>query len=235
MTIDGCLFQSSVPCSMFAVVADAGQSNLENSHLGFAKTFAMIFLMLGPFKVLIPLTALTAGLQHRDQMRMASVSIMYAAIMLLTAGLIARNILESFDISVPVRALAGGLILFLMALRTVLSDTSATAVKLTPLPSLQRAVAINPLAFLIIVTPYGLAALIAFIALSQGNAQVTAAIVLMVIVTMVIDWAAMSYAGPILSHFGTALQIIAVILGVVQTALGLQAIVRSLGRLEGVG
>ena len=57
----------------------------------------------------------------------------------------------------------------------------------------------------------------------------------MVIATLVIDWAAMIYAGPILSHFGTALQIIAVILGVVQTALGLQVIVRSLNLLGIIG
>jgi multiple antibiotic resistance protein len=226
------MLQSPLPVLVVAVLAEPGLGLPDDFHLGLAKTFAMIFLMLGPFKVLIPFTALTAGLQRSDQVRMASFSIIIAAIMLLTAGLIGRNVIENFDISVPVLALTGGLILFLMALRTVLPDPTATAVKLTPPSSFQRAIAINPLAFPTIVTPYGLAALIVFIALSQGNAEVTTAIILMVVLTLIVDWVAMIYAGPILSYFGTALQIMAIILGIVQTALGLQVIVRSLVLLD---
>ena len=163
---------------------------------------------------------------------MASVAVSISAIMLLTAGLIGRQMIENFDISVPVLALAGGLILFLMALRTVLPDSSAAGVALAPPSSFERSVAINPLAFPTIVTPYGLAAIIVFIALSQGNGEATIAIALMVILTLVIDWAAMIYAGPILAYCGTALQVLAIILGIVQTALGLQVIVRSLSLLD---
>jgi multiple antibiotic resistance protein len=212
----------------FAILSDPVSGSLADLKLSFAKTFAMIFLMLGPFKVLIPFTTLTASLPRGDQVRMASVSVTIAGIMLLTAGLIGRHMIDNFDISVPVLALTGGLILFLMALRTVLPDASPGVTGVMPPSSFQRSVAINPIAFPTIVTPYGLAALIVFIALSHGNSEVTLAIILMVIATLAVDWVAMIYAGPILRHIGTALQIIAVVLGIVQTALGLQVIVRSL-------
>jgi multiple antibiotic resistance protein len=215
-----------------AVTTAPDLATLADFHLGVGKTFAMIFLMLGPFKVLIPFTGLTSKLERRDQVRMASVAVSISAIMLLTAGLIGRQMIENFDISVPVLALSGGIILFLMALKTVLPDPSATGVILASPASFQRSAAINPLAFPTIVTPYGLAAVIVFIALSQGNAEATMAIGFMVVLTLAIDWVAMIYAKPILAYFGTALQIMAIILGIVQTALGLQVIVRSLALLD---
>ena len=136
--------------------------------------------------------------------------------------------LENFDISLPVLSLTGGLVLFLMALRTVLADDTAHAAPPAPPPGYARNRAISPLAFPIIVTPYGLAAVIVFISLSKGNAEATALIAMIVATTLAVDWVAMIYAGAILAHFGTGLQILAIMLGVVQTALGLQIIVRSL-------
>lgn len=50
-----------------------------------------------------------------------------------------------------------------------------------------------------------------------------------------VDWVAMINAGPILARLGTALQVVAIILGVFHTALGLQIIIRSLTLLGIVG
>ena len=196
--------------------------------IGYQKAFAMLFLMLGPFKVLVPFVGLTSSMDRRGQIRMASVGVTMAALMLATAGLLGRTMLENFDISLPVLSLTGGLVLFLMALRTVLADDTAHAAPPAPPPGYARNRAISPLAFPIIVTPYGLAAVIVFISLSKGNAEATALIAMIVATTLAVDWVAMIYAGAILARFGTGLQILAVMLGVVQTALGLQIIVRSL-------
>jgi multiple antibiotic resistance protein len=184
--------------------------------------------MLGPFKVLVPFVTLTSKLDRSAQRRLATLAAVMGAVILGLAGLIGRTVLENFDISVPVLTLTAGLILFLTALQTVLPNGTASSSTLAPETEYRRGTAINPLAFPIIVTPYGLAAVIVFIALSQGNPRTIGAIAGIVIVTLLVDWLAMIYAQAILIRIATFLQIIAIVLSVVQTALGLQIIVRSL-------
>lgn len=220
---------------MAAPIHSAELSTAAPSGFAYQKVFAMLFLMLGPFKVLVPFVDLTSKLDRRSQVRMATVGVGMASLMLIFAGVLGRTILENFDISVPVLALTAGLILFLMALRTVLPSAPAVNSSLNVDTSYRRSAAINPLAFPIIVTPYGLAAVIVFVALAQNNAGSITVLTAIIAATLAIDWIAMIYAQAILARFGTALQIIAIVLGVVQTALGLQIIVRSLELLGVIG
>jgi multiple antibiotic resistance protein len=209
----------------------ASNISLLDIQPGASKVFAILFLMLGPFKILVPFVDLTSKLERLEQVRMATIGIVMATIMVGLGGLIGRTILDNFDISIPVLSLTGGLILFLMALQTVLAQGDDDARKFSFIPGSRRSIAITPLAFPIIITPYGLAALIVFIALSSGKPGIQASIALIVGGILAIDWIAMIYAAAILARFGAALQIIAVVLGVVQTALGLQIMVRSLSLL----
>jgi multiple antibiotic resistance protein len=55
--------------------------------------------------------------------RLATRAMLFSLAALALAGLLGRNILENFEISVPVLALTGGLIPFLVALRTVLEQS----------------------------------------------------------------------------------------------------------------
>lgn len=204
----------------------------------YQKAFAMLFLMLGPFKVLVPFATLTAKLERAARLRMATLGVGIAALILIVAGTLGKTVLDNFEISVPVLALTGGLILFLTALQAVLPERRMRNAALAPLPSFSRSAAINPLAFPIVVTPYGLAAVIVFTTLSAGNVRATSTIGLIIAVTLLVDWVAMVYAQALLARLQTALQIVALVLGVVQTALGLQIIFRSLellGILRGAG
>ena len=182
--------------------------------LSFQKIFVMLFLMLGPFKVLSPFVELTATLEPRQRTRIASVAIFFSAMALLLAGLLGQQILENLDISVPVVALTGGLVLFLMALQTVLAQSGlrGSAKGVPPQPA--RSIAINPLAFPIIVTPYGLAAVIVFTTLAQGNGELKVVIAASVALILATDWIFMVYAVPIQRWLGTTLQIFAIVLGV---------------------
>ncbi len=192
------------------------------------KIFAMLFLMLGPLKVLGPFVEHTRGRERPVQIRMATVAIFYSAAALMVAGLLGKQILDNFGISVPVVALTGGMILVLMALQTVLTQSAGPQPK--PLaPDLPvRRIAINPIAFPIIVTPYGIAAVIVFTTLAQGDAALIATIAGVIAVILFMDWLAMIFAVPILKWIGTSLQIAAVVLGVAQIALGLQVMLHSL-------
>jgi multiple antibiotic resistance protein len=197
--------------------------------------FTMLFLMLGPFKILLPFVSLTKDLERNAQIRLATIAIGVAAIILGIAGLLGRRILDNFGISVPVIALTGGVILFLTALQLVLHGSAAPDKAYARSADQMSGIAVDPLAFPIIVTPYGLAAVIAFTTLAQDDSSLTMTIGLAIAAILAVDWLAMIFAQTILKWFGTALKIIAVVLGVVQVALGLQVIVRSLVTLGIIG
>ena len=147
------------------------------------------------------------------------------------AGLLGRYILENFEISVPVLALTGGVILFLVALRTVLEQSVPQArLKQSSIAS-GTDLALSPLAFPTIVTPYGIAAVIVFATLAQDNATEKLTVASIVLVILFLDWLAMLFADTILKWTGTALQVFTVVLGVTQIALGLQIITHSLSMI----
>jgi multiple antibiotic resistance protein len=131
------------------------------------------------------------------------------------------------------------LVLFLVALRTVLQQSTGTpASESLAAQPLDLKSAFAPLAFPTIVTPYGIAAVIVFATLAAGRDDAELMIVGMVLLILALDWVAMLFAETILRRIGVALQVFAVVLGVTQIALGLQVIVHSLcmiGVLAGCG
>jgi len=203
-------------------------------EIGARKIFVLLFLMIGPIKILAPFVAMTAGAEPALRNRLATRGILFAAAALALAGVFGRNIMANFNVSVPVLALAGGLVLFLVALQTVLQQTTGAA-QTPPQFGAQKGMqlALSPLAFPIIVTPYGIAALIVFATLAGDDHVQELTIATIVLAILALDWFAMIFAQHIVRWFGTALQIFAVVLGIAQVAIGLQVIFQSL-RLLGV-
>ena len=197
-------------------------------EIGARKIFFMLFLMLGPIKILVPFVEMTHGSDPAFRRRLATRAILFSAAALALAGVLGRGMLENFDISLPVLALTGGVILFLVALRTVLQQSTG-AVERRPLPDLK--LALRPLAFPTIVTPYGIAAVIVFATLAGGKYGAVSMVTGIVLLILILDWAAMLFAESILKWVGTTLQVLAVVLGVTQIALGLQVILHSLSMI----
>jgi multiple antibiotic resistance protein len=122
--------------------------------------------------------------------------------------------------------LAGGVILFLVAIRTVLDQFGApepSAVSDAAGPQTTLQLALRPLAFPGIVTPYGIAALVVFLAFSQSvEARLTIAAVVLGILAL--DLVFMLAARRLRIVFALVLPVLGAVLGVVQVALGLQII-----------
>ena len=136
-------------------------------EIGARKIFFMLFLMLGPIKILVPFVEMTHGSDPAFRRRLATRAILFSAAAMALAGVLGRGTLENFDISLPVLALTGGVILFLVALRTLLQQSTG-AVERPKLdrPQPELKLALTPLAFPTIVTPYGIAAVIVFATLA---------------------------------------------------------------------
>jgi multiple antibiotic resistance protein len=212
-----------------AAAQSAGTLAVHYPEMSAKKIFLMLFLMLGPTKILVPFVAMTKGTDKVFRRQLATRSLVFSIAALALAGLLGRRMIENFEISVPVLALAGGVVLFLVALQTVLQQSAGASARggEAAYTAAGLHLAFSPLAFPTIVTPYGIAAVIVFATLAdqQGTRFAVAGIVLAI---MAMNWLAMLFAEAILRSVGTALQIFAVVLGVTQIALGLQVILQSL-------
>lgn len=119
-----------------------------------------------------------------------------------------------------------GIILFLVALKTVLEQfvpPEPHADEAGVPPEAAMKVALSPLAFPTIVTPYGIAALVVFLAFSQ-NLEGRLSIAAVVVAIMVLNLIVMLVARRLLPVLSIVMPIFGAILGVVQVALALQII-----------
>jgi small neutral amino acid transporter SnatA (MarC family) len=198
-----------------------------------AYVFTFLFLMLGPFKIIAPFSRIIRGADTGLIRKIAVLSILFSSLALLLAALLGERILSSYGIPVPVLALSAGIILFLVALKGVLEQFAPTEQhdeRLAPpeAPTLRTALA--PLAFPTIVTPYGIAALVVFLALSQSlESRLTIGAV--VVAIMLLNLIVMLVTRRLLPVLAFVLPVLGAVLGVVQVALGLQIINNSLRAL----
>ena len=122
----------------------------------FGEMFTFFFLMLGPLKILGPFVQMTRKGDANFARRLALRAFAYSCVALLVAAILGENSLRKYHISVPVLAIAAGLILFLVALRTVMQQFDATAEPGPKEYEPELRHAFFPLSFPTIVTPYGL-------------------------------------------------------------------------------
>jgi multiple antibiotic resistance protein len=189
-----------------------------------AQIFTFLFLMLGPFKIIGPFAQLTQAADPPLARKMALLAFLYSSIALLLAAIIGEAVLTKFGIPLPILAMAGGIILFLVALLNIIRQfapyEAPTNHVATP-PTLNMAV--SPLAFPTIVTPYGIAAVIVFMALSP-DLHAKLLVGALVLVIMLINLGFMMMGRKALKIFLVILPVLGAILGVVQVALGLMVI-----------
>ncbi|MGD0640218.1 MAG: MarC family protein [Roseiarcus sp.] len=223
----GCLVDASVASAAEAV---GGAAQIKSIPL--AQIFTFLFLMLGPFKIIGPFAGLTRGADAGLSRQIAIRALAYSTVALLLAALLGETILDKYGISLPILALAAGIILFLVALQNMLQQFAPLTPNDREAAAPTLSVAMTPLAFPTIVTPYGISALIVFLALSP-DLQSRLLIGVIVLAIMALNLVAMLLARPLLRFLGVFLQILGAVLSVVQVALGLQIISSSLRMLWG--
>jgi multiple antibiotic resistance protein len=187
------------------------------------QVFTLLFLMLGPFKIIGPFSKITQGADPKLTRQIAVRSMMFSSLALLLAAFLGQRIISNFDIPLPILAISGGLILFLVALLTIIRQfgTSPSNEEKNIVPTLNMA--LSPLAFPTIVTPYGIAAVIVFLALSpdMSSKLYVGAIVLAI---MALNLILMLITRYIYRYLSVTLSLLGAILGIVQVAVGLMII-----------
>ncbi len=217
-----------------AAAAEEAAPALPARQFTLPQVFALLFLMLGPFKIIGPFWKITQGAEPAFVRSLALLATAFSSIALLLAAVLGERLLGNFGVSLPMLALAGGIILFLNALQATLQQFSVPTAEPAPpfghAPQSIPRLALSPLAFPTIVTPYGIAALVVFLALSPAVAdrlQLAGAVLAIMLLNLVV----MLLTRHIVRVLLVVLIILGAVLGVVQVALGLQIIFRSLTTL----
>jgi multiple antibiotic resistance protein len=202
--------------------------------LGIGEIFTIFFVTLGPLKVLGPFANRTRGIGDAEVHRIAWWAFLVATISATLGSLVGRTLLEKWHVSVPALTLTAGIIFFLVALKQLMEQYEpAPAVQPDQLPAAPLAAACR-IVFPTVLTPYGIAAVMALLSASDDVARTSMILALLVLV-MALDFLAMRFARRILVGLTMIiLQVVGAVLAVLQVALSVQFIIvglRSLGVL----
>jgi small neutral amino acid transporter SnatA (MarC family) len=202
--------------------------------LGPAEIFTIFFITLGPLKILGPFVQRTHGLDDATVRQIAVRAFLIATISAIAGGFLGSALLANWHISIGAMVIAGGIVFLLVGLRQLLEQYEpphAPDANMPALPASPTSAALK-LLFPIVLTPFGIAAVIVLLAVSTESGR-TAIIVGVVVVVMLLNLIAMLFARRILVGATIlVLQILGAVLGILQAGLAVQIILRGLRDLK---
>ena len=185
--------------------------------MGASEVFLVLFVTLGPINFVKLFATLTKDAPATLQRQIAVRASLIATISLVLSAIVGKFSLSKWHISVGAIALTGAIVLFIVAMKALLELYSDRPRAPTSAPSI--ALAVSPLAFPSIATPYGIAVLIVLLTLAPGT---TLAILGLAVLVMVLDLLFMLFVKPIMRAFGVPLSLLGVVLSLMQVALSIQ-------------
>jgi multiple antibiotic resistance protein len=204
----------------------------EPPELGLGTIFILFFITLGPLKLLGPFAQQTRDLSPEALRAIALRAFAVGVLATVAGGYLGMRLADKWHVSVPAMLLTAGIILFLVALRLVMEAYQSVRPAPEPLPTAPMAATLR-LTFPLVVTPYGVAALIALLAARGADGSSVMTIFAVVIVIMVLDLLAMLYVRQIMRGVVLlVLQILGAVLGVLQVGLAVQFIIAALRELR---
>jgi multiple antibiotic resistance protein len=205
----------------------------------FDLMFPIFLTTLGPLKTIPVFHALTLNAPWRYRAELALRATIEASCVAGFVVLAGNDTMERYRVSHDAMGIAGGVILFLSALRVIsgfrLAALPAAAPPEAQLPRLRwmDRPTLSPLAVPTIVTPGGVVAILFFLARAGENDAVRTDILLMLAAMMLANLAGMLMARPVMQIVKLApLQIIGWVFAVLQAALAVQAILNALERMH---
>ena len=187
----------------------------------------LFFVTLGPLKLLGPFAQRTRELDEAALRRTALRVFVVALLAVIVGGLVGRAMLARFHVSQPALLITIGIIFFLVALKLVLEQYAAEREAPAPLPAAPMAATLA-LTFPLVVTPYGIAAVILLIATAADRSRLLTIFVIAAVV-MLVNLLAMLFVRQIMRGFVVfILQVLGAVLGVLQVALAVHIVIRGL-------
>lgn len=194
--------------------------------LGVPEMFTLFFIVLGPLKLLGAFAQQARALGAPEVRTLALRAALVGSLSVVGGGLAGSALLAKWNVEPQVLACCLGLIFFAVAFKMVMQQYAAPAAAAGPEPPPPPSVL--RIVFPHIAPPYGMAAVIVLLALSETR-QRTLLICALVLATMLLDYLAMLFARRIMRGLGLAImQVLGAVLGVLQVALAVQIVVDAL-------
>jgi multiple antibiotic resistance protein len=203
--------------------------------LGLSKIFTFFFLTLGPKAVIAPFARATASFEPEQRRQVALATIGISLLSIVIAATIGVRVLTNWGVSHGALMIAAGIILFLIALNSIREQYAHEEhAPATPGKDVSVRHLAFRLAFPYVVSPYGVAVVILVLTSRPDFVDLTP-ILAMLGGIMLLNLLAMLAAHRIASspYIAPGFAVLGAVLGVLQAALGIQAILAGL-RLAGV-
>ena len=202
----------------------------------FISAFVTLFVVIDPPGCAPIYAGLSQGASHRQAISMAARACLIAALILVLFALFGEQLLGALHIELNSFRIAGGLMLFFIAIdmvfekRTQRREERAEKVKSQHQDSGPEVedVSVFPMAMPMIAGPGSIATIMLLMARAEGTDQ-TLVILAAMLAVIVLTFAALAAAGPLMRLFGKQVEaVITRLLGVLLAALAAQYVVDGL-------
>lgn len=192
-------------------------------------SFLLLFVTIDPVGVMPMFAALGAHLPEAARRRAALRGVLLAAAILLVFGLVGDRLLTALGIGLPAFRIAGGSLLFLLAIDMIFARHSGlrSTTKGEYHEAEQRQdISVFPLAFPLLAGPGALTTILLMTAGQRGDAMLLGVVFAALLLVLLLTWLALRLAGPLLRVLGeTGANVIGRLLGLLLAALAVQFIV----------
>jgi len=198
-----------------------------------ATAFATAFTIIDPIGM-IPMTlASTARIPPAKRREIVDRAVLVAAAVMLVMGFIGRAILDYLGITLPAFTIAGGVLLFLIAIdmlfarqtRTKRTDEEERAAAEVENP------AVFPLAVPMIAGPGTIATVLLLVNLAHGDGKNLALVFVAFAVALMVTWLCMRGSTVVLNVVGnTGVHVVTRLLGILLAALAVQFVLNGLAQ-----
>lgn len=192
-------------------------------------SFLLLFVTIDPVGVTPMFAALGAHLSESARRRAALHGVMLAAIILIVFGLTGDRLLGALGIGLPAFRIAGGGLLFLLAIDMVFARQSG--LRSTTQGEYHEAeqrddISVFPLAFPLLAGPGALTTILLMTTGQRGDPMLLGVVFGALGMVLLLTWLVLRLAGPLLSVLGeTGANVIGRLLGVLLAALAVQFMV----------
>ena len=194
----------------------------------FLSAFITLFVVIDPPGCAPIYAGLVKGATHRQAMTMAARACVIAMMILVVFALFGENLLGALHIELNSFRIAGGIMLFVIALdmvfekRTQRREERADKIKATPEV---EDVSVFPMAMPMIAGPGSIATIMLLTQRAQGTTE-TLVVLAALSAVMLLTLAALAAAGPLMKLLGTRVEaVITRLLGVLLAALAAQYVI----------
>lgn len=209
----------------------------------FATALVAFLVIVDPLGLVPIFIALTVGVEPGARQRMALKGVLIAALVLLAFALLGEDLLTTIGIGIPAFRIAGGILLFLVALemvferRTQRRETTAgnVAGERIAAENLGADISVFPLAIPLLAGPGAITTVILQMGALAGSWTGQVAVLLALIVTLALVAAALVLASRVERLLGpTLINVFSRLLGLLLAALAIQFIIDGMKRAFGL-